>query len=80
MNDFAISTIIPTFNRAHLITRAINSVLSQMEPDDELIIIDDGSTDNTQDIVAKYCDRVKYRKTKNGGSGCESAERPSRQP
>jgi len=69
MNDFAISTIIPTFNRAHLITRAINSVLSQMELDDELIIIDDGSTDNTQDIVAKYGDRVKYIKTRNGGCG-----------
>ena len=69
MNSHAISTIIPTYNRAQLITRAINSVLPQMEPEDELIVVDDGSTDNTREIVAKYGDRVKYIKTKNGGCG-----------
>ncbi len=69
MKASAISTIIPTYNRAHLISRAINSVLPQMEADDELIIVDDGSTDNTADVVARYRDRVKYIRTTNGGCG-----------
>ncbi len=69
MKASAISTIIPTYNRAHLISRAINSVLPQMEADDELIIVDDGSTDNTADVVARYRDRVKYVRTANGGCG-----------
>lgn len=69
MNPHAISIIIPTYNRAHLITRAINSVLPQMGVDDELLIVDDGSTDNTYEIVAKYGARVRYIKTKNGGCG-----------
>lgn len=69
MKASAISTIIPTYNRAHLISRAINSVLPQMEADDELIIVDDGSTDNTAEVVARYRDRVKYIRTNNGGCG-----------
>ncbi len=69
MKASAISIIIPTYNRAHLISRAINSVLPQMEADDELIVVDDGSTDNTAEVVARYRDRVKYIRTTNGGCG-----------
>ncbi len=65
----SISAIIPTYNRAGLLPRAVESVLVQMEPGDELIVVDDGSTDNTREVVARYGDRVKYLLTENGGCG-----------
>ena len=45
------SIILPTFNRAHLISRAIQSVLNQSFADWELIIVDDGSHDNTFEVI-----------------------------
>jgi glycosyltransferase involved in cell wall biosynthesis len=53
----AVSVILPTYNRASLIEKTIQSVLSQSHSDFELIILDDGSTDCTADIVAKLSDR-----------------------
>jgi len=56
-----LSIIIPTYNRANLLSIAIESVLSQTYPSWELIIIDDGSTDNTKEVVLKYSDdRIRY--------------------
>ncbi len=49
-----VSVIIPTFNRSHLLEKTINSVLKQTFRDFEIIIIDDGSTDNTQILLNKY--------------------------
>ena len=46
-----VSAIIPTYNRAHLIGRAIQSVLDQTYQDFELIVVDDGSTDNTEEVL-----------------------------
>lgn len=55
------SVIIPTYNRAHFIGKAVKSVLAQTFTDWELIVVDDGSTDNTKEIIAAYTDtRVKY--------------------
>jgi len=55
------SIILPTFNRAGMISKAVESALSQSFSDWELIIIDDGSTDNTKEIIDKYNDnRIKY--------------------
>ena len=60
MNPF-FSIIIPTYNRASMIPKAIESVLQQTFVDWELIIIDDGSIDNTAEIVKTYTDsRIKY--------------------
>ncbi len=57
-----ISVILPTYNRADIINRAINSVLGQSFEMWELIIIDDGSSDNTRLVVEKYLTdgRIKY--------------------
>lgn len=52
-----ISVIIPTRNRAQLLAEAIESVLQQTFSDFELIIVDDGSTDQTADVVAGFADR-----------------------
>lgn len=55
------SIVIPTYNRAPLIGKAIESVLAQEFTDWELVIIDDGSTDNTGEIVKRYNDsRIHY--------------------
>lgn len=64
-----ISIITPSYNRAHLLPRMIESVILQTYRNWELIIIDDGSTDNTQEVVAAYNDpRIKYFYTENSGA------------
>lgn len=60
MNPF-FSIIIPTYNRAGLLPVAIESILNQSFKEWELIIVDDGSKDNTRQVVAGYTDsRIKY--------------------
>lgn len=60
------SIIIPTYNRAHVLSKAIQSVLGQNYVNWELIIIDDGSTDNTAAVVNDFNDeRIKYHPQKN---------------
>jgi glycosyltransferase involved in cell wall biosynthesis len=70
MREPSVSVIIPTFNRAHLIGRALQSVLQQTGPGDEIIVIDDGSTDDTEVVVRKMAgDRVRYIWIANSGAG-----------
>ncbi|MBD3426746.1 MAG: glycosyltransferase [Candidatus Omnitrophica bacterium] len=68
-----VSVILPTFNRANILRRSIDSVLGQTYSDFELIIVDDGSSDNTAELVAGVNDpRIKYIKHENN-SGLPAA-------
>lgn len=59
--DATVSVILPTFNRAHCLPMAIDSVLAQTHPHWELLIIDDGSTDDTPAVMQRYKDtRIRY--------------------
>jgi glycosyltransferase involved in cell wall biosynthesis len=55
-----VSVIIPTYNREGSLTRAIESVLEQTYRNFELIVIDDGSTDDTSRIIKKYKKKIRY--------------------
>src|SRR3954454_14751931 len=56
-----VSIVIPTRNRAELLSRAVRSVLRQTYPDWEVLIVDDASSDDTGDVVQHICDRrVRY--------------------
>lgn len=62
-----VSVIIPTFNRRDLVREAIDSVLAQRGADFELIVIDDGSTDDTETALAPLSHRLRYRWQANRG-------------
>ncbi len=63
-----VSVIIPTFNRAPLVVNAIESVLAQTYKNYELIVVNDGSVDNTQEIVKPYGQRLRYFYQENRGA------------
>jgi glycosyltransferase involved in cell wall biosynthesis len=62
-----ISVIIPTYNRVPLLDRAIESVLAQSRPADEIIVVDDGSTDNTRQLIETRYSQIKYIHQSNKG-------------
>jgi len=64
-----VSVALPTYDRAHLLPRAIGSVLAQLEPGDELIVADDGSTDGTASLVASFGPPVRYLPLPHRGAG-----------
>ncbi len=64
------SIVVPTYNRAHLIGKTIESVLQQDFTDFEILIVDDGSQDNTEEVVRKFGDqRIQYFKKMNAERG-----------
>lgn len=69
MEDLRVSIIIPTYNRAHLIRRSIQSALSQRRQGDEVIVVDDASTDNTEQVVSEFSSSVQYLRVPHGGAG-----------
>jgi hypothetical protein len=62
-----VSVVIPTFNRAPIIDRALASVFAQTHPADEVIIVDDGSTDNTVDVLSSYGNAIRLLHQNHGG-------------
>jgi len=64
----AISVIVPTYNRDQFIARCLNSALAAINEQDEIIVVDDGSTDGTESLIQSYSDpRVHYVKQDNAG-------------
>jgi glycosyltransferase involved in cell wall biosynthesis len=64
-----VTALINTYNYGRYLPLAINSVLNQTYPHIEIIVVDDGSTDHTADILAQYASRVRAIRTENGGQG-----------
>lgn len=77
MNDKLVSIVMPTYNRGNVIHKAINSVINQSYSNWELIIIDDGSTDNTKEVVRYYLEkdlRIKFvsNSLNKGANACRN--------
>ena len=62
-----ISVVIPTYNRAKVVRKALESVFSQTYPAAEIVVVDDGSGDETREVLASYGDRIKAISQENGG-------------
>lgn len=64
-----VSVVIPTYNRQAFVTRAVESVLCQTFGDYEIIVVDDGSEDNTKEFMRNYKSSINYIYQKNAGPG-----------
>jgi len=64
-----VSVIIPCYNRAALVGETIRCVLQQTLPPDEIIVVDDGSTDNTLEVLKSFGPRVQILQQQNAGPG-----------
>ena len=70
MNKKDISIIVPIYNAEKYLNKCIDSIINQTKKELEIILINDGSTDNSETIIKKYDDkRIKYFKNKNQGIG-----------
>jgi glycosyltransferase involved in cell wall biosynthesis len=67
MPEPIVSVVIPAYNRSALLGEAIESVLAQDHPRLEVIVVDDGSTDDTPSVVRSYGNRVKYIRQEHSG-------------
>nr|AGU10128.1 Glycosyl transferase family 2 [uncultured organism] len=73
MQPGLVSIIIPTYNRAHLVADAIRSVLAQDYPNKQIIVIDDGSTDDTRQIVSSFAEVEYYYQANQGQAAARNA-------
>ncbi len=62
-----VSVVIPTYNSAQFLGEALQSIFSQTFDDYEIIVVNDGSTDDTESVVKLYINRIKYIYQENGG-------------
>ena len=62
-----ISVVVPTYNRADLLPASIDAILAQTLPPDEIIVVDDGSRDDTQVVLRRYAPRVRSVLIENSG-------------
>jgi glycosyltransferase involved in cell wall biosynthesis len=66
-DDIQISAVVPTYNRAHIVGRAIESALAQVHAPSEIIVVADGELDNTRAVVESYGQAVRYVRGANAG-------------
>jgi glycosyltransferase involved in cell wall biosynthesis len=64
-----VSVIVPVFNREAYLREALDSILKQTRPADEIIVLDDGSTDGSGEIARSYGERIRYMAQANQGIG-----------
>ena len=64
---FQVSVIIPTYNRADFLVETLESVFSQTVPPYEVLVVDDGSTDETEAVMGSWSDRLRYVRQENQG-------------
>jgi len=69
-SDFRISVIIPSYNSAPYLPETLASVFAQTYPVHEIIVVDDGSSDNTEEVLRAYRERITYVKQANAGVSC----------
>ncbi len=69
MNRLTVSVVIPTYNREAVVGRAVACSLRESSEADEVIVVDDGSTDQTEVALAPYRDRIRYVQISHGGAG-----------
>jgi glycosyltransferase involved in cell wall biosynthesis len=62
-----VSVILSTYNRAHYLSQSLDSILGQSRPPDDIIVVDDGSTDDTADVAARYAGQIRYFHQQNQG-------------
>src|SRR6516225_552816 len=63
-----VSILIPCFNAQHLVAQAIESALAQTWPHKEVIVVDDGSTDASLEVIRKFSGRIRWESGSNRGS------------
>jgi glycosyltransferase involved in cell wall biosynthesis len=67
MHKPSVSVVIPTYNAARFLVEALESALSQTLPPDDIVVVDDGSTDDTEDTIYPYRRRIQYIRQENQG-------------
>lgn len=67
MSVLRISCVVPVYNGERFLAEALDSILAQSHPPFEIIVIDDGSTDSTPEVIARYAEGVCYQRQENAG-------------
>ena len=67
MKQPLVSVIIPNYNYGHFLAQSIDSVLAQTYPNIEIIVVDDGSSDDSAEVLMTYSDKIKWIKQSNQG-------------
>ncbi len=66
-----VTVIIPTYNRAKLIVSALNSIFAQTYQNYEILVMDDASTDNTEEVIRElHSEKIRYYKLEKNGGQC----------